>query len=883
MAPAEAAPKAPAPSTSVTMAALAPKRRAPPPEFLSPKRRAPALERLPRWLFAPARLFVSRGRFPLPRRVSASGTPFYDWDAWAVALLHADLWTRRGPWERLVASCAAARPGVVSRKAVGDVKSALVRIVVAEVVGLLVMRSAEQLTSEDRNWITSVASRQRGRYAGKPTLMLLFDLAFSTYDLYDFCRIHSDPALWSVAAQMPAAPQVDQAMHAVLEGASRRARAPPAPDGNVRTAETTDPVVVSVLRMIAMLGAAACSGGTQLEHPTLVNVVQSVINSIDRHLSRALWPRWYQELPTAPTGANNCLFRAAQAFCRRVPLTLPAKRRLSLNRFVAKWLSASLAPNVWQHWAELANDCNYALAAGSSTASADKELRENLCRIIVTTLLNNATSASIDPADVEQIASAEIAYAETRLTVRRIVDMALGLEHFTSFVVVSHFTQATDSVCWGAMCFESLVQQLSGTRDVLVMGPGRELAMVQWSARCLAIARYYRDAIQGPSDLREDVERAVHCAFAEASWVQSTRALRFMVQPPPPPRRQQSLPPRSPQSPGSGRFVKSDARAASPPSVRPTETPQTPVLWLTTLDTSDPLILAALIVQWDPQRALKLLDEAIWLGPEELNSIRMGKEGLTLWDSRRIAVCRALSCRMNPQQTALIMQRLHIIFDLKHLHVGGNFSEETVRLLEAATWEGNFCAQTTHGLLLAGESEYWEVARRWADCEKSTAEGIKKLYTSVVAGDLEAAIALSHLWAQGGVEGNEVFDGISMDEVHAVFKIAVTTQNANAVLNLGVMWRYGAPCLTPSVPIAIDAFLIALQGGLSSDARAVSAKHLSETVVEGRPKVVEILSKLITSFGEDSAPSSSSPHRIDDFCGTGTAKQVARPLLPRGA
>lgn len=810
----------------------------PSPPPLPSRKRAPTLERLPRWLFLPRRHFVAaHGALPLPRKVAVRGKPFYDWDAWAVALLSPNLWCRRGPWHRLIACCTAAKPPHVDLHHVPDVKAALVRIVVAEVVSHLVGRSGESLTPEDRNWITSVASRQRGRHARKPTLILLLDLAFAVFDVAAFCRRSTDPST-NVRLQTKKnvtdhsnPSEKDRITAAIQEIVSNActfpsSQQPGKPANNPTQTGAVDPVVLRVLDVVHTRPDGS-------SNTWIIGNVTKAIDVIENLLTSNNARRWHHYFTSKADAARDGVTQAAKVFAHRMPLSnVKSVAQLREDPF-SPWLLESLQGGMWVHWAELANDCNYIILTG---LIPEDQVREMACRSIVRNLIANS-QLSVDSELLDLLSTEQMQYDDSRLTVRRILDMALGLEQVYSFFVETYANDAAIGSCitWGVLYYEGLVVLLAGIRTVLVAGSCRELAMIDWSVRSLDISNYYREALFGSEQMCEDVNRAIQSAFSEASWMPFTRAVRYMVQP------------------VSQTKVATKGNAA-----------QMACFWVASLDLTDPVYLATAIVPWDPQRALKLIDKAIGLSKKMMKDVCEGKEGVPLWDFRRISLCRLLTFRGNPHQTSLIMERLQPLFDQRSLHEGGNFSASTIPLLEAAEKEQNFCAQTTHGLLLAGKGAYWEVARSWANCKVSVVEGMRKLYSSAEAGDLEACTALSHIWAQGDRESADVFRNMTLEQVYKLFKIAVTSQNAKAVMNMGAIWRYGNCWVQANSTVATDAFLMALQGGVCGEARPVAARHLAETIGHGQSNVAGVLS-LLTRPEWEKASSGNGVYRVDNL------------------
>lgn len=806
------------------------------------RRRAPALERLPRWLFAPVRHFVSaRAELPLPKRVAVGGKPFYDWDAWALSLLTPSLWKRRGPWQRLVGGCTAWKPPLVDD--LETVKSALVRIVVAEVVSLLVNRSGDQLTPEDRNWITSVASRQRSRDQRKPTLMLLFDLAFPLFDMALHCRCRQRSSDCPPLDQLEAFDGEVQRhlVRIAMESSDSTSTVADDTDSEKGSkhddkpsfSETSkeidtrnmDPFILKAMQLISPIAPMRRS----LSDASTIETVRLVVNALEALLQSTKAPRWYVSYPSTSQMRTQSLKRVAITFVDRLPLPSIPSDKLGRGQQLTQWLRSAFLPEQWKYWAELANDFAY---MNLSSSDRDNRARNDICNLIIDYLLmgdkipplsddgNDVTAKSGGQNETKSLTISD--FPEQGVVLRRILDIAINLEQIFALFVESHGNDNTTAsdVTWLVGLFERIIQDLSASRDFLLVGSSsREMAMGGWSAHALDVSMYYRQAIHGRNATGEDIDRAIHSAFSEASWSQHTRNMRFMVQQP--------------------CFYSPNTRMEK---TRSSETAYQ--FWVATLDLRDPVYQAVAIVPWDPQRALRLLDEAIGLTPQVMAEVLEGRKGLPLWDYRRVGVYRMVLCRGNFPQAVLIMERLQRLFDQKSLHDGGAFSEGTIPLLEAAAKEGNICAQTTHGLLLAGEGTYWDVARSWACCEKSKRQGVQKLYASAMAGDLEASTALSHVWAQDGSKDAEVFKDVPLEQIFALFKIAVTSQNAQAVMNMGVMWRYGVSCLKPDHSISMDAFLMALQGTLLPEARSLAAKHLLEALNKPEGEVSKVLQRL---------------------------------------
>lgn len=815
------------------------------------RRRAPALERLPAWLSALRRDFIAAGpSFPVPARIADCGNPFYDWDAWALKLLDPVFWRRRGLWHRLIACCTAARPASVRIEQVADIKCALVRIVIAEVVAKLVAREGDALTPEDRNWITSVASRQRGRRARKPTLILLFDLAFAVFDFAKFCatstsvkaadseqpahliELSEEKVLNATTSQkqhsievaierivsdtLPVQPcdQEESKLSSSLPVKSQR-KDSAAPGPNLSPFKTRRFSIESIVLSVLDIVHSPCQG--ELETSRIDNV-NKVIQVIEMKLTSSRANRWYQQRDTSVDAAEEGLMQATVLFARNLPLhgANMISREGAMSQF-QEWLLESLRGDNWCVWADLANDCDYIMTC---SGLPEHKVHEFVCRNIATRLFSEST---VVPASfVEGQATAHV----TGLSLRGVFDVAMAMERFFSFFVETYGTTTTsrDRTKWGVLCFEGIVQFLAKLREPLTVVPNWTEAMVEWSVRSLQISSYYREALlideKETSRKGKDMERAIRIAFSEASWPAKIRSSRLMVQ-------------------------TNDESMVNLKSKEQSTTSSLAPFWMVQLDLNESINLAAAIVPWDPCRALKLVDEAIGLTEEELQWVRSGRGHLPLWDYRRIAICRNLLKRQSLAVAKLMMERLQILFAQSEFHVGGNFSEHAAEILQRDVKNGNFCAQTSLGLLHAGHGEYWKLARSSAKCERSLSYGIELLFTAAVSGDLEACTAVAHILAECRDSEGKV-KGVSPEQVYTLVRTAHATQNADAMMNAGVVFRYGLPELAPSAMVARDAFLIALQGGHSEDTKCIAARHLAETARREEGKLVVALSQLIS-------------------------------------
>lgn len=725
------------------------------------------------------------------------------------------------------------------------------RIIVAEVVSQLVSRSGDNLTPEDRNWITSVASRQKGRDPRKPTLMLLLDFAFPLFDLAAFCRFphatvpSSDTTkpLPSAAAGPDTSPvtAIYSRLLIIVKNASTSSQlhylqSPSTEPGNPSNLSSTivvDSVVLKVLHLID-------TSQNICDENNSTDSVQHVAEAIEKLLKCMDASTWNAPAASMPHLHTRALTTAAKAFAHALPLR---RNRYALSltdsQLLSAWLYDSTDCLYWHAWAQLANDASY---ISKVTDAADLGTRTRLCECILTELFAESSEIEGRQKSIPQLRGEEkvelhhpplsavrehhldhTTVSNASLTLRLIVDIAINLERFLSFFVETYDNDSAEAgdIKWTAISYENILPGLSLWRNALLSNGNvlRDAEMIKWSARSVIIARFYESTVSGPVNIMRDLNGAIQSAFAEASWSAETRTMRYML-----PAGEQGI-----ASKAEELGIDCRGHALQP--------------WVCGLDLSKALHVAITIVIWDPRRALRLIDEAIGLTDEVRRKVCDGNVGLPIWDFRRIGVCTLLTRRGSLSQTILGMERLQPLFNMKGAHEGGRFSTESVVVLRAGTKEGNFCAQTALGLLFAGTGEYWDVARRWAQCERRMAEGMKLLYASAVTGDAEASAGLCHVLTQHSfADVDRAWLDLSFDQIVSLFKSAVLSQNSNAVLNLGVVWMYGIDgAMDANEKMAVDCILMALQGAVSSQARCVAVEHMLEYIGDSRKDLVSLL------------------------------------------
>lgn len=794
------------------------------------------------------------------------------------------------------------------------------RALVSHVISALVGRADDALTAEDRNWITSVSSRQKS-CVRKPTLSAILDVAFPLFSLavrgrgarlqdWEHINAAQDPnkandnmakivsivykrivdCINADGSKGAIPPMSSVASFAALDRqltmsqqkhANERALDYRGNTGcNDNLALAIDPVVSTVMNVIHH--PASPGGTTNADDETIrsrsvteclkpvANALQLALNSLTPPPSPSTIPL---DVPRAPDNSFDTVDCAVGAFVHSMP---PLERTANGTAdawhqdALKGWVRRALTMEHWPMWAQLAYDLSFVCSNGDERPvhidwPKVLDVRSVACERIVVKLfdlanaeetVNQSCASSEDDVSGETglgtppnaLSAAEVlgagdffghrAFGHGTLTVRLGLEIGAAFEQYmTAYQECIPDVDGCDTdynireklypIQHTVEAYEHLIQQLSVLRSAfLTTCRRREVAMVSWSERGLQTATFYGRIAGG------DFADSVRNAFAEASWPPEVRLSRLTS---------------GLQKAHDGSASKGDVNGGAP---RKPSSVATMRFWVLNLNLVDKLYRAVAVAPWNVRQAARLVDEAIGL------SKRDEQHCLPLGDLRKVKVCELLLGKQNASVLPLVLERLQPVFELREEYAGCRYNEHSAEWLTQSIVAGNICGQTSLGLLRAGEGEYWEVARHWARTARSVESGVSMLYVAARNGDREACTALAHMWARQEMrtqlqqqQDQTVTPGaIAFDyaQLVALFKTAVTSQNANAVLNLGVLWKCGvANVLAPNREVALDCFLMALQGACVDDTRHVAAVHLAHCYTEVGDRDYE-LSSLLT-------------------------------------
>lgn len=272
-------------------------------------------------------------------------------------------------------------------------------------------------------------------------------------------------------------------------------------------------------------------------------------------------------------------------------------------------------------------------------------------------------------------------------------------------------------------------------------------------------------------------------------------------------------------------------RAAMGPSVMLTSHCKKPMEETVTLE-SDPLHFAAIIAEWDPPLAAKIVDASVRIGRAVRTKFQNGRGGgLDLYTHRRVLVCDAARERFqgDVKAAARIMSKLHAVWNVCESDKGvGSFDGRGAMALKMAVDKGNFEAASVFGLLLC--SEEWEERRRSCNLERDMAAGVSHICKAISMGDTAAAADLLHLiqvHAVGEIaNGQTEVSSALLEEGVKCLKDAAK-EEASLSLFLGYLYSLGAPGVKADCKQAISEYERVLSSVSTSTAyRAYAANNL---------------------------------------------------------
>lgn len=246
---------------------------------------------------------------------------------------------------------------------------------------------------------------------------------------------------------------------------------------------------------------------------------------------------------------------------------------------------------------------------------------------------------------------------------------------------------------------------------------------------------------------------------------------------------------------------------------------------------SDPLAYAALIAEWDPPLAARIIDAAVRINHRVRNEFLSGNgEGVDLYTHRRVLVCDAAidSCRGDTKAAARIMTRLHPVWDVFEADkCVGKYDQRGAMALKIHVGKGNFEAAAAFGALLCNEG--WAERRRACRTELDIEKGIVYLCKAVSMGDTGAACDLIHLLQSSSivpaVQTWKMPQRVS-DYVIECFEVAAR-EEPSLQLFLGYLHSLGAPGIPADCKRAIKSYQMVLQSHIPGTAfQAFAANNI---------------------------------------------------------
>ncbi|KAI0567236.1 hypothetical protein FGB62_3g128 [Gracilaria domingensis] len=254
-----------------------------------------------------------------------------------------------------------------------------------------------------------------------------------------------------------------------------------------------------------------------------------------------------------------------------------------------------------------------------------------------------------------------------------------------------------------------------------------------------------------------------------------------------------------------------------------------------TVSESDPLMFAAIIADWDPILAARIVDAAVRIGKKTREDfLNGGGCGLDFYTHRRVLVCDAAidRCRGDRRAAAEIMTRLEPVWDACYNDKEiGSFSPDGIVLLKLAVERGNFEAATAFGNFI-GE-EQWETHRNACGVERNTKSAINYLCRALTAGDVGAARSLIHLLCSRNLSRSESnprqasFSQELVKKAHESLEVAAKDVPAIA-LYLGYLQAVGASGLEVDCSSAMGCYKqVLLSSKVSTRFKAHAANNIA--------------------------------------------------------
>lgn len=432
------------------------------------------------------------------------------------------------------------------------------------------------------------------------------------------------------------------------------------------------------------------------------------------------WLPWYEEVPKI---RNRVVIEAREAaclFCDGVPgpqmnpksgLAGLLQRPAMSSSGIDVWLISLLEPKFLPKWEGLTTMYSTALSTGHGEEEA---LLEELSRRVVGTSLeslleradktdpNQATLADVVP----EILSRQSVRTPGNLTFRMLLELYIYLSVFRTHLTEFFYSQelpVIEKIHTVVALFGQAVDRIAEIRYIL--RPEQNMNLMQWSIQCID-----RATVVPPYAQRRNPQECMQYKKAAIGAVLGRVFIRF-----------------SNRNSQFGDF--------GPQGLNPRDT----------------LTYAAIIAEWDPALAAKIIDAAMGIEDTVRQRFLQGNgEGVDLYIYRRILVCDAAKsiCQDNAKAAGAIMAKLHPVWEVCSGDKAiGSVTPKGLDFMRQAVERGNFEAATFYGLMLSSAS--WVNVRRAVNMEQQVEEGIRLILQALESGDYSASIDLASIIISG--------------------------------------------------------------------------------------------------------------------------------------
>ncbi|CDF40515.1 unnamed protein product [Chondrus crispus] len=436
--------------------------------------------------------------------------------------------------------------------------------------------------------------------------------------------------------------------------------------------------------------------------------IRDLTNRMEQYMWDNRWLPWYEQVPGVRDDMVIRAREAALAFCKGLPFPQIrfgtgvrglSRDHLAGSKSMDEWLLLLLDPSQSERWSRLS--VIYESAVRDERGEEDPLLEETSRRVLQTVLepltelregLDSAHSKLVDAAP--GIIVSQSVNIPGRFTFRQLLELYIHLSMFGEYLHTTYRGRALpsiDEIHTGAVLYEEIRRRVWEVRCVI--NADKMDTLLTW---CLATQELYN----GMPALERRIsyqQIAVKAAFGSA-------IIRHAA---------------NPNAPFPEPFIMQN----------------------------DPLSYAAIVAEWDPPLAAKIVDAAVRIGPAIRARFESGhSDGLDLYTYRRVVVCDAARQRSagDLQAAARTMARLHPVWDVCEPDKAyGPFDMRGVMRLQAAAEEGNFEASAVYGCFLC--SLDWIDRRRQCGIPEDMERGIRFICKAVALGDTAAAADLMHL------------------------------------------------------------------------------------------------------------------------------------------